>query len=239
MKLTTSALLVTLVGSTALVVGASSSPSLTSGATPPRSSFHAHATNPYFPLEPGTTWVLRGREDGHRFRERVEVTRRTKVVVGVRTRVVRDVLRRADGSVAERTRDWYATDDTGRVWYFGEATATYDRSGGLIDREGSWQAGVDGAVAGTIMPAHPHATQAFRQEFRRGEAEDQAWVVRRGGTVRTPAGRFRHVVKSFEWTRLEPDVVSTKLYAPGVGLVSERDVAGGNEAFALVRVTRP
>ena len=239
MKLIAPALLITLLGGNALVAGASPTTAPTAGPTPSPSSFHGHATNPYFPLDAGTVWVLRGREDGRRFRERVEVTRRTKVVVGVRTRVVRDVLRRADGSVAERTRDWYATDDTGRVWYFGEATATYDRSGGLIDREGSWQAGVDGAVAGTIMPAHPHATQAFRQEYRRGEAEDQAWVVRRGGTLRTPAGRFRHVVRTFEWSRLEPHVVSTKLYAPGVGQVMERDVAGGNETFALVRVRRP
>jgi hypothetical protein len=238
MKLIAPALLVTLVGGNALVAGASPAPSPAAGPTPTSPSFHGHATNAYFPLEPGTTWVLRGREDGRHFRERVVVTRHTLVVDGVRTRVVRDVVRRADGSVAERTRDWYATDDTGRVWYFGEATATYDRGGQVIDREGSWQAGVDGAVAGTIMPAHPHPTQAFRQEFRRGEAEDQAWVVRRGGTLRTPAGRFRHVVRTFEWSRLEPDVVSTKFYAPGVGLVMERDVAGGHETFALVRVRR-
>lgn len=239
MKLAASALLIPLVGGTALVAGASPTPSLTARTTPPPAAFHGHATNAYFPLEPGTVWVLRGREDGRHFRERVLVTHHTKRVDGVRTRVVRDVVRRADGSVAERTRDWYATDDTGRVWYFGEATATYDRHGQVIDREGSWQAGVDGAEAGTIMPAHPRATQAFRQEFRRGEAEDQAWIVQRGARVRTPAGRFRHVVRSFEWSRLEPEVVSTKFYAPGVGLVLERDVAGGNETYALVRFSRP
>lgn len=208
-------------------------------ASPSPGDFSLGATNAYFPLEPGTVTILRGREDGRHFRERVVVTHRTKLVEGVRTRVVLDVVRRGDGSVAERTRDWYATDDTGRVWYFGEATATYDRHGGLVDREGSWQAGVDGAVAGTIMPAHPRATQAFRQELKRGEAEDQAWVVQTGARVRTPAGVFRHVVRTLEWSRLEKGVVSTKLYARGVGIVFERDLSGGDETFALVRVHRP
>ena len=40
-----------------------------------------------------------------------------------------DMLRRLDGSVAEKTHDWYAADNDGNVWYFGEATATYDRHG--------------------------------------------------------------------------------------------------------------
>jgi hypothetical protein len=206
---------------------------------PSPSGFHQGASNPYFPLRPGTVTVLHGQDDGQRYRERVLVTRRTRMVQGVRTRVVSDVVRRTDGSLAERTRDWYATDDTGRVWYFGEATATYDRHGRLLDRDGSWQAGVDGAVAGTIMPAHPRATQAFRQELQRGEAEDQAWVVQTGARVRTPAGRFRDVVRTFEWSRLEKDVVSTKLYARGIGIVLERDLSGGDETFVLVRVHRP
>jgi hypothetical protein len=44
------------------------------------------------------------------------------------------------------------------------------------------------------------------------------------------------VVRSYEWTRLEPNVVSLKLYAPGVGIVMEKDVAGGNEFMQLVAV---
>ena len=45
--------------------------------------------------------------------------------------VVRDVVRRADGTVAEATDDWYADDDQGNVWYLGEDTATYDEQGRL------------------------------------------------------------------------------------------------------------
>ena len=167
------------------------------------------------------------------------MTRRHKTILGVRTTVVPSVGGRAAGSLAERTHDWYAADNRGNVWYFGEATATYDEQGRLEDREGSWQAGVAGARRGIIMPASPHPTDAFRQELDRGNAEDQAWIVQRGLTLKVPYGTVRHAVRSFEWTRLEPGVISTKIYAPGLGIVRERDVSGGSETFELVSVSRP
>ena len=193
--------------------------------------------NPYFPLRPGTVSRYRVRDGGERLREKVTVTDRTRTILGVRTTVVRDVLRRADGTLAERTHDWYAADDDGNVWYFGEATATFDRHGHLDSREGSWQAGTGGAVQGVIMPADPQPTDAYRQEFRRGHAEDQAWIVQRHARVRVPYGHLRDVVRSFEWSRLEPHVLSAKYYAPGLGIVREQDVAGGSESVALVSVS--
>lgn len=199
--------------------------------------FTAPQENPFFPLEPGTVTRYRGSADGERFREKVVVTDRTKTILGVQTRVLRDVVRRADGTLEEKTVDWYAPDNAGNVWYFGERTATYDRNGKLESRSGTWQAGVAGAVAGKIMPADPRPTDAYRQEFRRKHAEDQAWIVARWSKgVRVPYGRVRATVRSFEWTRLEPDVVSMKIYAKGFGIVREKDVAGGDEKFVLVSV---
>ena len=194
--------------------------------------------NPYFPLTMGTVLHYQGSEDGNGFRERVATTHRTKTIQGVTATVVLDVLRRADdGSVAERTHDWYADDNLGNVWYLGERTATYTRQGRVSSREGSWQAGVNGAIAGIIMPVNPHATDAYRQEFLRGHAEDQAWIVQRSAHVTVPYRHLDHVVRSFEWTRLEPNVLSLKFYGRGLGIVFERDVAGGTELFRLVSVT--
>src|SRR5438093_1426721 len=82
----------------------------------------------------------------------------------------------------------------GGVWYLGEQTATYDRAGHIKSRAGSWEAGVSGAVAGLIMPASPRPTAAYRQEYWRGHAEDQAWIVQTGATVHTPLRTFHHVV---------------------------------------------
>lgn len=188
----------------------------------------------YFPLRPGSRTRLVGRDGGERFVEVVVVTPRTRRILGVRTRVVRDVVRREDGTLAERTHDWYAADDRGAVWYFGERTATFDEQGWLESREGSWRAGRHGARPGIIFPAHPRAGLAYRQEFLRGHAEDQAWIVGRHGHLAIPVGDLHHVVRTYEWSRLEPGVLSLKLYAPGIGIVRERDVAGGSERFVAV-----
>ena len=226
-------------GAVATAVTAEGAPAHRSSAGVQAAAFAHPQPNPYYPLVPGTVTRLRGTDSGEHLHERVTVTHRTRMIQGVRTRVVHDVLFRADGSVAEKTHDWYADDSGGNVWYFGERTATYDEHGHLESREGSWEAGVAGARAGIIMPADPHPTDAYRQEFRKGHAEDQAWIVQNRASIRTPYRVFHRVVRSFEWTRLEPNVVSVKFYARGVGIVVEKDLAGGSEVFRLVSVTRP
>jgi len=127
------------------------------------SDFDAPVANPYFPLEVGQVSIMRGEEAGVRFFERIRVTADTKVIQGVTTIVVVDRLWE-DGELAERTSDWYAPDDQGTVWYFGEYTESIEH-GQVVDTEGSWEAGVDGAVAGIIMPADPRPTDAYRQEY--------------------------------------------------------------------------
>ena len=118
--------------------------------------------------------------------------------------VVRDVVRRDHGSLAEATDDWYAADHEGNVWYFGQDIATYDEDGNVESREGSCEAGVGGVVAGVIMPAHLRPSVAARMEFAKGEAEDQAWVVQRLPSVRTPGGRHDHVVRTLSGARGSP-----------------------------------
>jgi hypothetical protein len=204
---------------------------------PDPKAFEHPRQNPFYPLTPGLVTYLRGTDGDEHFRQTVRITSRTRIIAGVETTVVRDVVRRPDGSLAEATDDWYAADQDGNVWYFGEDTATYDENGHLEDREGSWEAGVDGAVAGIIMPADPRPSAAAYMEFAKGEAEDQAWVVQRLPSVRTPGGTYDRVVRTLEWSRLEPDVVSMKFYARGLGIVEERDIAAGDEHFWVVSST--
>ena len=45
------------------------------------------------------------------------------------------------------------------------------------------------------------------------------------------------MIRSLEWTRLEPNIVTLKVYAPGLGIVYERTLSGGKEIAALVSVT--
>ena len=201
-------------------------------------NFSDPAANAFFPLEPGLVLRYRGSEDGESLRERVNVTERHRWIGGVRTVVVSDVIR-SHGALVEKTFDWYAADNDGTVWYFGEATATYDEHGNVESTEGSWEAGVHGAVAGIIMPADPRPGDAYRQEFYAGHAEDQGWIVERGFRTRVPYGELDHLIRSFEWTRLEPSVMAQKVYAPGIGIVRERDLTGGNELLELTHVIQP
>jgi hypothetical protein len=202
-------------------------------------NFNHPVRNPYFPLKPGTVFRLRGTDEGEHLREVVRVTHHKKPILGIRATVVKDVVRRANGTLAEKTHDWYAADARGNIWYLGEATATYDEHGNIEDREGSWQAGKKGAVAGIIMPAHPSPTDAFRQEFYKGHAEDQAWLVQRGFKTKVPYGTVKRSLRALEWSRLEKRVVSMKIYGPGLGIVMEKNLSGGSELFKLVSVHRP
>jgi hypothetical protein len=189
--------------------------------------FVAHVTNPWFPLKPGTTYIYTGEKDGQSGRDVVTVTRRTKVIQGVRCTAVDDRLY-LHGRLAERTTDWYAQDARGNVWYYGEATAELNKAGKVTSREGTWRAGVDGAKPGIFMPAHPKVGLSFRQEFLKGHAEDHFAVIRLSGDT----------MLTKEWTPLEPDTLDHKLYKRGTGLVKEETVKGGNERWTLADVRR-
>ena len=227
---------------TVAVAGACSRSPAASRATPPHGSeavdptnFVATVDNPYFPLRPGTTFVYEGVKDGQRQREEITVARETKVVMGVTATVLRDTATR-DGVPLEVTEDWYAQDREGNVWYFGEDTAEYEH-GKVVSREGSWQAGVDGARPGIIMQAHPRVPSSYRQEYYRGHAEDMAWVVSLDSPARVPLRSFPQTLLTLEWNPLEPGIVVEKSYAAGVGLVSETALSGPAEGVKLVSVT--
>jgi hypothetical protein len=197
----------------------------------------ARVTNPWFPLKPGTMLVYRGVKDGKPARDVVIVRRAVATIDGVRCADVSDRLYLA-GRLAERTTDWYAQDRDGNVWYFGEATAELDRAGKVVSREGSWQAGVAGALPGILMPAHPRVGQTGRQEYLKGHAEDHFGVVSLAAAVRVPFGAFRGALLTKEWTPLEPGVLDHKLYVRGIGTVRELTVRGGDERNVLVSFRR-
>jgi hypothetical protein len=194
--------------------------------------FTTKIDNPYLPLSPGSRWVYKASFSGER--TVVQVTNRTKRIAnGVTARVVRDTVR-LHGQVIEDTYDWYAQDKRGNVWYMGEDTKEYDH-GKVTTTEGSWEAGVDGARAGIAMPAHPRVGREYRQEYYAGHAEDRARILSLDDQAEVPAGHYKRVVLTKEWTALEPDVLEYKLYARGVGVVLEITASGGSDFEQLVR----
>ena len=154
----------------------------------------------------------------------VTVTGKTKKIAnGVEARVVRDVV--SNGQAIEITDDWYAQDSEGNIWYMGEKTAEYDK-GKLVTRRGSFEAGVDGAQPGIIMPANPEVGQTYRQEYYKGKAEDEGKIVSLDTQAEVPAGHYPHTLLVNDLNPLEPKVSVLKFYEKGVGPVLAVSVSG-------------
>jgi hypothetical protein len=193
--------------------------------------------HPYWPMQPGTTWIYTERDlDGSEQRVVVTVTDETKEISGIRARVVHDVVTEA-GALVEDTYDWYAQDKDGNLWYLGEETKEY-RDGKVASAAGSWQAGVDGAEAGIVLPADPSVGMRYRQEYYEGEAEDAAEILSLDEWTETPAGAYDRLLLTKDFTPLQPDVLEHKLYARGVGPVLVLGVSGGTGREELVELKR-
>lgn len=197
--------------------------------------FSPQVTNPLFPLPPGRTLVYRGTKDGEKAVDLFRPTTATRVIDGVRTRVVQDQLF-LNGKLEERTSDYYAQDRCGNVWYFGEDTAVLDAQGHVTSSDGSFHAGVDGAQPGVFMQAHPQLGRRFRQEWFPGQAEDTFRVIDLSTSVTTPFRHFDNALRTEETTALEPGVVDNKVYVRGIGEVVEVTVKGPLEKLVLVDV---
>ena len=198
------------------------------------SEFTVKIDNPYLPFTPGSRWVYRETADGEPDqRVVVEVTGKTKMIAnGVEALVVRDTVTEG-GELIELTDDWYAQDSAGNVWYLGEDTAEYE-DGKRVCRCGSFEAGVDGAEAGIVMPADPQDGMAYRQEYYEGEAEDEAEVLSLDEKAEVPIGYYPETVMTKDLVPLEPKVSEHKFYAEGVGLVLALHISGGEGREELV-----
>jgi hypothetical protein len=182
-------------------------------------------TNPWFPLARGSVYVYDGQKDGKQARDVMTVTRKTKLITGIRALPVADRLF-LNGVLAERTTDWYAQDKHGTVWYLGEKTAELNARGKVTSTEGSFLNGRDGAKGGIFMPAHPAVGRSFQQESFKGQAEDRFRILSLAASISTPAVSSSSSMLTEETTPLEPGTVDHKYYVQGIGTVKEQQVAG-------------
>lgn len=187
--------------------------------------------NPWFPLVTGNHWLYLG--DGETIE--VTVTDETKLIDGVTCVVVRDVASE-DGEVVEITQDWYAQDVAGNVWYCGEIARNFEIFAGdnpetpeLVDIEGSWKAGRDGAEPGILLPFDPQVGDVFRTEVAYGEAEDAIEILSiTAGEMATGGACASNCLMTSDFTPLEPDVEENKYYVPDLGLIVEVDLETGD-----------
>jgi hypothetical protein len=209
--------------------------------------------NAYWPLAAGAVRVFETVDGNNAVLERITVTvtgdiKEIEYPAGsgrvFKCAVVRDLVEENEGGsyrVKEDTLDWFAQDTTGNIWYFGEIAQNYE-DGELVDLEGSWKAGRDGAKPGVVMWFYADASaqppqEVYRQEFRLADAEDIAEFAGFIGALTVRGVAYNDVLKTKEYSPLEPDVFEFKYYAPGVGLILEEsyeDDAPTGEKVELV-----
>lgn len=190
--------------------GSASAPSPPSGVDglviptpdPDPADFVAGVDNPWFPLVPGTRWEY---DDD-------PATPATRIVVeaipGPEVAGVATTTRVWTGVDGTSTRDHFAQDRAGNVWWFGRA--------------GEWTAGDGGAEAGLAMPATPRVGDGFRPAFAPGVTATVATVEEVAASVEVPLASYDDAVL------LEVDdgtLSRTEAYVRGIGLV-RTDEAG-------------
>ena len=196
--------------------------------------FSADLTNKWFNMPAGKKLVYEGEtEDGL---ERIEVYSmdETRVVMGVETRVIWDRVWLND-ELIEDTKDWYAQDNEGNVWYFGEDTAELI-DGKIVNHDGAWEAGVDGAIPGILAPAEPLVGESYQTEYYEGVAEDRIDILALDERVNVPYGDMTGCLKTKDYTPLEPGVLEYKYHCPELGFTVLEVALEDGERVELISV---
>lgn len=182
---------------------------------PAVTTFTLASTNPYYPLVPGLSVVLEGEEDGEVIRVERTVLEETEIVAGVETHIL-EHKQFIDGEIYEIARNFYVEATNGAVCYFGEDVEFYE-DGELVNMQGTWRVGVNGAKPGIIMPAVPMVGDAYFQE-QAPNATDMGRVSD-VGVSRTIGGTlYDNLVIIQDSNPMEDcDEEEEKVYAPGIG----------------------
>ena len=180
--------------------------------------------NMWFPLQPGMKYVYQGAAEGGKrtSRRRVVmiVTDLTKEVMGVPNVAIweRDY---SDGELAENELAFFAQDNSGNIWHFGEYPEEYE-NGKIVDNP-AWFAGLDGAKTGITIKADP---QLGGPSYSQGYAPppidwaDRARVYQMGQQTCVPVTCYENVLVTEEFERAKPGSFQLKFYAPEVGTVA-------------------
>ena len=191
-------------------------------------------TNPLFPISGQERLVQVGVDEGESLRIESSLMPETRQIAwnGQEIEaVISQVVAYADGRILEVTYDFFAQDDAGNVWYFGEDVLNYE-DGAVANTDGTWLAGEDGPP-GMLVPANPTVGDVFRPENIPGLVFEEVTVTATGVTVLGPRGP---VPGAIETSELQADGVrETKYFAPGYG---EFSALGGTEFVTVALASR-
>jgi len=198
------------------------------------SDFSTNITNPYFSLPIGRTFSYEGKTPEGLERVEINIPGETEVINGITTLVYRDKVW-LDNKLVEDTRDFLAQDKEGNVWYLGEDVNNYE-DGVLVDHDGSWRAGVDGAEMGIWMKANPVVGDTYKQEYYKGKAEDMADVVSVTEELTIKGKSYSNCLKTYDYTPLDPESKEYKYYCKETASLVLEEKVGTTERVELVSV---
>jgi len=102
--------------------------------------------------------------------------------------------------------------------------------GQLISIDGSFEAGVDHDKAGYLMLGDPQEGDVYRQEFSLGNAEDAGEVLGYVDGIEANGVTYDDVLKTRDFTPLDPESREFKYYAPGIGVIVEENLVDGDRS---------
>ena len=206
--------------------------------------FKTRGVNPFFILKPGYQLVLES--DDEKSVETVLCDTKWITLLNGRRIKTRVVEERAyeEEKLVEISLNYFAIcKKTNAVYYFGEDSRDcgLEETGGfnlkdeskcadgnMPDPAGSWEAGVDGARPGLIMPGTPlDGARYFQEIAEEQEAVDRGEIVALGLDVEVRAGNFSGCIEINDTNpsegvcELGEDV---KKYCPGIGLVQDQEL---------------
>ncbi len=176
--------------------------------------FSSKITHPYLPLST-TRYAEFGSEDAKVVRAVLDETRE---VGGVQCLVLAE-KEVEDGEVAEISYNFFAQDDQGNVWYFGEDVDDYE-DGKIVSHGGSWKVGRNAKEPCLFLPARLEVGFRFKPENSPPDAEEFDEVAALDAELKVPAGSYKDVLVVHEGKKLGV-IEERKYYARGVGLISE------------------
>lgn len=145
--------------------------------------------NPYFGVTGVDYRLYLGEDEGEPLRIEVAPTGETKAIDwegGTTETLVSQFIATSERDLLEIAVDWFAQDDSGNVWYFGEDVFNYEE-GRVANTGGTWLAGKDGPP-GLIMPAEPSLGQRFNPENIPGLVFETVEVQEVDGTFELSTG---------------------------------------------------
>ena len=209
-----------------------------------RCQFKTRGSNPYFNLKPGYRLLLKTPDDADEPEASEETVLKDIKWINldgrqIKTRVVEERAFEWDDEeqvwiTVEISRNYFAIcKQTNAVYYFGEWSRDCedgfdedDVCEGIETNHGSWEAGVNGARPGLMMPGTPLLGSRYFQEIAPPDAVDRGEIVAMELDVDVYAGSWSGCIKVLDTNPAEAACgdEDVKFYCPGVGLVQDQEL---------------